>query len=245
MPSPRQEEETSDHFVVKETSETDQICNSLEISSIPHQEILPSSRVPSVVVSACKKTKEYYTKRRIRLPKDEDNPDRLAAGLILKAILASFFVFCLVSVLYQWQPCILSLSSSCSIVSNLHPALHNHIRGQHNHFLPPLGGLASYFDLFFPIRRNYTSSTDRTNDRRLATETSKLKDPQLVIAGKMIVENAPCNIAQYDMKDKQWSLEERIQLSLYNSYSGGEVYSLLANHTEENTFDQGDFSVKR
>lgn len=57
------------------------------------------------------------------------------------------------------------------------------------------------------------------------------KDTQLVIAGKMSVEDAPCNIAQYNLKKDRWSLTERIQLSLYNSYSGGEVYSLLANHT--------------
>jgi Protein tyrosine and serine/threonine kinase len=47
----------------------------------------------------------------------------------------------------------------------------------------------------------------------------------------MTVMDAPCNIAQYDLKKNEWSLTERIQLSLYNSYSGGEVYSLLANHT--------------
>ena len=45
--------------------------------------------------------------------------------------------------------------------------------------------------------------------------------PQLVIAGKLMVEGAPCNIAQYNMLTDQWSLSERIQLSLYNSYSGG------------------------
>lgn len=58
-----------------------------------------------------------------------------------------------------------------------------------------------------------------------------LSYPQLVIAGKMMVDDGPCNIAQYNLKSKRWSLTERIQLSLYNSYSGGEVYSLLANHT--------------
>jgi hypothetical protein len=56
-------------------------------------------------------------------------------------------------------------------------------------------------------------------------------DPQLVIAGKISVEDAPCNIGQYNLRTKKWSLTECIQLSLYNSYSGGEVYSLLANHT--------------
>lgn len=59
------------------------------------------------------------------------------------------------------------------------------------------------------------------------------KGAQLVIAGKMTVEDAPCNIAQFNFKTQEWSLTERIQLSLYNSYSGGEVYSLLANHTNQ------------
>lgn len=63
------------------------------------------------------------------------------------------------------------------------------------------------------------------------TNNDDYKDPQLVIAGKMAVQDAPCNIGQYNLKKKQWSLTECIQLSLYNSYSGGEVYSLLANHT--------------
>lgn len=63
------------------------------------------------------------------------------------------------------------------------------------------------------------------------TSNGSLKEAQLVIAGKMLVEDAPCNIAQFNLKAQEWSLTERIQLSLYNSYSGGEVYSLLANHT--------------
>jgi len=80
-------------------------------------------------------------------------------------------------------------------------------------------------------------------------KTTKNHDPLLVIAGKMTVEDAPCNIAEYDLKTNQWSLSERIQLSLYNSYSGGEVYSLLANHTaripsrEEDSGDDDDDSV--
>ena len=57
------------------------------------------------------------------------------------------------------------------------------------------------------------------------------KDPQLVIAGKMTVEDGACNVAQLNLKTGKWSLRQRIQLSLYNSYSGGEVYSLLANHS--------------
>jgi hypothetical protein len=54
----------------------------------------------------------------------------------------------------------------------------------------------------------------------------------LVVAGKLAVEGSPCNIAQMKLETREWSLQQRIQLSLYNSYSGGEVYSLLSNHTE-------------
>eukprot|EP00546_Thalassionema_frauenfeldii_P013997 CAMPEP_0178929612 /NCGR_PEP_ID=MMETSP0786-20121207/20717_1 /TAXON_ID=186022 /ORGANISM="Thalassionema frauenfeldii, Strain CCMP 1798" /LENGTH=851 /DNA_ID=CAMNT_0020605929 /DNA_START=723 /DNA_END=3278 /DNA_ORIENTATION=- len=49
----------------------------------------------------------------------------------------------------------------------------------------------------------------------------------------MSVVDASCNIAQLNLATDEWGLKERIQLSLYNSYSGGEVYSLLANHTSE------------
>lgn len=93
------------------------------------------------------------------------------------------------------------------------------------------GGIQAYMELF---RENKRRST-RTHSRRYLLEDRSIPrgptGPTLVIAGKMSVEDGPCNIAQYDLKTGQWSLTERIQLSLYNSYSGGEVYSLLANHT--------------
>jgi serine/threonine protein kinase len=54
---------------------------------------------------------------------------------------------------------------------------------------------------------------------------------KLVIAGQMIVEESECNIAQLDLTTNAIDKDERIQLSLYNSYSGGEVYSLLANQS--------------
>lgn len=54
---------------------------------------------------------------------------------------------------------------------------------------------------------------------------------KLVIAGQMIVDESECNIAQLDLTTNQIDKDERIQLSLYNSYSGGEVYSLLANQS--------------
>jgi serine/threonine protein kinase len=108
-------------------------------------------------------------------------------------------------------------------------------------------GIMSYLNLFQSRARHSSSNRTATEQgrrkRSLATSTSSsvrssispfnddYKDTQLVIAGKMTVEDAPCNIAQYNLKKDKWSLMERIQLSLYNSYSGGEVYSLLANHT--------------
>jgi hypothetical protein len=81
-----------------------------------------------------------------------------------------------------------------------------------------------------------TSSThsqqqQQQQPRKLAFTNTKSNDAHLVIAGKMTVEDGICNIAQVNLKTNAWSLTERIQLSLYNSYSGGEVYSLLANHT--------------
>ena len=69
------------------------------------------------------------------------------------------------------------------------------------------------------------------------------KDPQLVIAGKMTVEHGACNVAQLNLKTGKWSLRQRIQLSLYNSYSGGEVYSLLANHTLVTNSNAKEFSA--
>jgi len=77
------------------------------------------------------------------------------------------------------------------------------------------------------------SSSASSGSSSLLGSSSKgnTNDPQLVIAGKMSVDGALCNIAQYNLRTKEWSLTERIQLSLYNSYSGGEVYSLLANYT--------------
>jgi hypothetical protein len=102
---------------------------------------------------------------------------------------------------------------------------------------PSPTGVNSYLDHFGGTKHNSSSSSVLT--KRNLTETyprhhqRKLTshDPELVIAGKMTVEDGPCNIAQLDLKTSKWSLPERIQLSLYNSYSGGEVYSLLANHT--------------
>lgn len=60
---------------------------------------------------------------------------------------------------------------------------------------------------------------------------SSKHNSRLVIAGKMMVQDTFCNIGELDLSEGEWSLKQRIQLSLYNSYSGGEVYFLLVNHT--------------
>jgi hypothetical protein len=101
----------------------------------------------------------------------------------------------------------------------------------------PVAGITAYLDLFDPKRKrqelfNSTRSLLQRRQREDSSSSSR-HDPTLVIAGKMTVEDGPCNIAQYNLKTGVWSLLERIQLSLYNSYSGGEVYSLLANHTSQ------------
>ena len=99
--------------------------------------------------------------------------------------------------------------------------------------------ILDYLDLFrFANNSPHLKEGQRQNQRqrRLSTGTPSAKETvirgsQLVVAGKMTVEDAPCNIAQLNLKTNEWSLAQRIQLSLYNSYSGGEVYSLLANHS--------------
>jgi hypothetical protein len=77
--------------------------------------------------------------------------------------------------------------------------------------------------------------------------SSKSHSSKLVIAGKMSVQDGFCNIAELSLATGEWSLKERIQLSLYNSYSGGEVYSLLVNHTFSKAslpfFDNGNGGV--
>jgi len=56
---------------------------------------------------------------------------------------------------------------------------------------------------------------------------SPFPETKLVVAGKLTVNDVPCNIAELGLETLTWSLKERIQLSLYNSYSGGEVYYLF------------------
>lgn len=240
-PLPRQQqqqlqEDTDGHCAVDEKSDS------------------TSRSITCILSTTCKDYYYYYTKRRIRLPQQRNRLPALTttattARLIFGSLLSTTFVFfCLFGVIYQWKSPYHLFTSS---YSKFHPFHRNHIRGQNRPlFQPP--DIVSYLDLFFPNKQNDAVSTDaiQNNDddnidkrRRLALELGNTRYPQLVIAGKMSVEDAPCNIAQYDMKTNQWSLEERIQLSLYNSYSGGEVYSLLANHTEDSSLEQGDLSI--
>lgn len=103
----------------------------------------------------------------------------------------------------------------------------------------PRFDISSYFTLY-----NHTTTTTTPSTRHLADapsffHTGQNNGPILVVAGKMSVEGGPCNIAQLNLATKEWSLNQRIQLSLYNSYSGGEVYSLLSNHTDTFQRDEG------
>lgn len=100
------------------------------------------------------------------------------------------------------------------------------LRGRYQ---PPITGITTYFNLF----GRQQQSINRAKGDFSSSSHPHFSGPQLVIAGKMTVEDGPCNIAQLNLRNNEWSLNERIQLSLYNSYSGGEVYSLLANHTSE------------
>jgi hypothetical protein len=136
--------------------------------------------------------------------------------VVVGGIAGGLLTLCLLGVIYQRTP---------SALEELYDISEYSLRGE----APPTG-IVSYLNLFGSNR--LSKNFIRTQSKRKLAESS-FRDPQLVIAGKMTVEDAPCNIAQYNLKNNEWSLSERIQLSLYNSYSGGEVYSLLANHTNQ------------
>lgn len=94
-------------------------------------------------------------------------------------------------------------------------------------------GVEAYLDLFGKRGdKSQNASPGKSKTGRKLSEGQPVT-PRLVIAGKMSVEDFPCNIAQLSLQTNEWSLKARLQLSLYNSYSGGEVYSLLANHTAD------------
>jgi serine/threonine protein kinase len=80
---------------------------------------------------------------------------------------------------------------------------------------------------------NHPSSKARVEIDLPMVGSSNSKKSKLVIAGKFTVADTFCNIAELDLTKTEWDEKQRIQLSLYNSYSGGEVYCLLVNHTFE------------
>jgi hypothetical protein len=230
--------------------ETTQPLEQMIQEAMPERILLTSAGETTTITASSSDTcvsiyESPYVKKRIRPHREEDEAHdyrqalipRLVLGGLLGASVAAILLFGLVT----WNPCLFSRmagSSSCSVTTILARPQQN-VRGQ----APPATGTSIYLDLFSskssasaaPPETNLNQTHHQTrNDyrRKLASENNK--DPQLVIAGKMSVEDSPCNIAQYNLNNNQWSLEQRIQLSLYNSYSGGEVYSLLANHTEQN-----------
>ncbi len=99
------------------------------------------------------------------------------------------------------------------------------------------GGLKNFFRLDM-------LGTDQIINNKLPSILSPIHSntpSKLVIAGKMTVGDTFCNIAELDLNQGEWSMKQRIQLSLYNSYSGGEVYYLLVNHTfPQDYFGSGD-----
>jgi len=76
-----------------------------------------------------------------------------------------------------------------------------------------------------------SSSSTAAEDADSDEDDKEKLGPKLVVAGKMTVDEGPCNVAEMNLDSGQWSLKERIQLSLYYSYSGGEVYYMLPNRT--------------
>jgi len=119
-------------------------------------------------------------------------------------------------------------------------------RRRHDYFRYD-NGIASYLDLY-----NTTTTTKQDENRRHLADTPSIfhtlggnNGASLVVAGKLAVQGGPCNIAQMNLATREWSLQQRIQLSLYNSYSGGEVYSLLSNHTEESSSSSTSLASKQ
>lgn len=194
----------------------------------------------------------YYNKtKKIISFKDASDTrayDRELKQLIRGGLIGTFAAAMLLLILAHWYPSPLAYFNDAILpnATTIHEERSHSFRGLSRFSL----GIAHYLNLFPAQSESKSSPTNdeilegesteghrRQSHRKLASDSDNLKGPQLVIAGKMTVEDSPCNIAQYNLKDKEWSLRERIQLSLYNSYSGGEVYSLLANHTQQITLD--------
>ena len=190
-------------------------------------------------------SRKSFEKDQTRHPGFDERPVSVFRILIRRTLIGGLLgglvaLVCLLLAHHLFPSFLPSLSVSlCSsrifpyAATSLQP--HVHIRGQ-----PPPTGIAAYFNLFTSRHsssamdhNSHASSTSSKNGSRRSRDLaeSAIHDTQLVIAGKMTVDEQPCNIAQLNLRTNEWSMTERIQLSLYNSYSGGEVYSLLANHT--------------
>jgi serine/threonine protein kinase len=119
-----------------------------------------------------------------------------------------------------------------------------------------ISAVSSNIKLHRPSKKNRRVIEDSSSENSISPQPNPqlqpqepLTDPQLVIAGKMTVVDEPCNIAQLNLVTGKWSLRQRIQLTSYTSYSGGEVYSLLANHSlvtisNARQFSSGDSNAK-
>mmetsp|Transcript_4248 Transcript_4248/g.8129 ORF Transcript_4248/g.8129 Transcript_4248/m.8129 type:complete len:1135 (+) Transcript_4248:233-3637(+) len=112
-------------------------------------------------------------------------------------------------------------------------------RSYHDRFvMTQQGPLRSSLPSFSPLSLHrlifpQTPSMITTDAVGISRLHSSNPNSKLVIAGKMTVLDTFCNIAEMDISEGGWSVKHRLQLSLYNSYSGGEVYYLLVNHTFE------------
>lgn len=135
---------------------------------------------------------------------------RLAVGAILGGFGGLCLALCVI-VIAKLQPDHLTCS---------HP---NCLRGSAEQGDFSFLGFETYFKLF----------GKEHSPRRILTSSNTMhqKGPLLVVAGKLHIDGVSCNIGEMDLREQQWSKQERIQLSLYASYSGAEVYKLLANHT--------------
>lgn len=81
----------------------------------------------------------------------------------------------------------------------------------------------------FRSTRNWLSrNLSLTRSMSSSIDVNKYK---LVVAGKMSLLGNECNIGQLNLITGQWNASECVQLNLYNSYSGGQVYYLLANQS--------------
>lgn len=106
-------------------------------------------------------------------------------------------------------------------------------RGCLSEELPKRPGLKRFVP-WLRSKKYRTLSSDIAAEERKSFPLSSFSSnsrAKLVVAGQITVGDQYCNIGQMQLGTGEWLLTDRVQLSLYNSYSGGEVYAMLANHT--------------